>query len=450
MFSLFWRFFCYLWLTIILVITITLSISQIVNQDTLIKKFHPAFKNVPQDFFKIYQSRDKELLRNYLRDKHQKHHIYIQVLNEEGSELISYRSNRIPKKLLGSEKIKSRNWRQLNQEFKFGGENYLFIYRIPYSEINKWQEQNYIWLFIFLAACVIVLTLISFILTFSITSPLNKLRFAVQNLAANNYQPQNVAKLLTRHDEIGILAQDFNQMGSRLQKLLANQKRLLRDVSHELRSPLSRLKIAVSLMSNVINADNSNNRSQEQFTQLKNKIERECSNLDTLIDEILTLARLEECSSAIKESFVLQEEINAVVDDAYLVFPAAKISFEHPDTEITIFSDKHLFTRIISNLLGNALKFNPLNQQVTVNLQQQNDTNMISIRDFGSGVDDKLLAKLGTPFFRTHDNQNIKGNGLGLAIAKSAVTNLGGKLEFANHPTGGFVATIYLPANSNF
>jgi len=426
--SLFWRFFCYLWLALILVISLTFTLTKIVNQDRLIKNWHPAFNNLAEDFFQVYQTGDKRQLKKFLKEKYNKHHLYLQVLNDEGEELISYKSkhHKIDKKL--------SNLRQLNQEVSFNGENYLFVYRIAQDEINKWQRQNLIWLILLVIVGLVILTLISFLLTFSIANPLNKLRLAVNDLENNNYHQQKLIKLLKRHDEIGVLAQDFNKMGLRIQQLITNQRRLLRDVSHELRSPLARLKIITSLFAQ-ISFDQ-----KDELKKLQNKANLECVRLDKLIDEILMLARLEEQKKLELNNVNLFDVFGLLIDDLLLTYPKQKITLNCPD-DLTFNTDQDLLLCALGNLLNNAFKFNCSNLPTEVNVICDLNKLKITIRDFGLGVKPEFLSKLGEPFFRTCE-QNVAGNGLGLAITKRVIKNLGGDLHFTNAENCGFVAVI--------
>jgi len=431
MFSLFWRFFCYLWLTIILVMVLTFGLTKIVNQDVLIKTWHPAFHNLEQDFFAVYKDDNKKKLQAFLKEKYKKHNVYIQVLNEQGNELISYKSHHHEKHHKAD---RHSNWRRFNQEFKYNGEDYLFIYRIAQQEINKWQRQNYIWLILIAIASLVILTLASFLLTFSITNPLNKLRLAVKDLEQNNYKQHNLAKLLVRRDEIGILAQDFNNMGVRIQQLITNQRQLLRDVSHELRSPLARLKIITSLLAQTNMAD------KNELEKLQNKANLECTRLDKLIDEILTLSRLDESKQTEFKEINLFDELNILINDLLLINFEQKITLNCPN-DLKINTNNDLLMCALGNLIRNALKFNDDNLPIIINVTTNFDAVKIAIRDFGIGVNPQFLDKLGEPFFRTGE-KNVTGNGLGLAITKRACANLGAKLHLANAEPKGFIATI--------
>ena len=140
-------------------------------------------------------------------------------------------------------------WRRLTGEYTSpeSGTSYLLIYRIPYPELAAWHRDSLLWPLSALVISLLVISLFSLLLTLSFTRPLQRLRSAVHDLGQTTYQQTSLAQLATRRDEFGVLANDFNRMGARLQSLISSQRQLLRDVSHELRSPLARLRIALAL-----------------------------------------------------------------------------------------------------------------------------------------------------------------------------------------------------------
>jgi signal transduction histidine kinase len=164
-------------------------------------------------------------------------------------------------------------WRRLTEEYTSPktGDTYLLIYRIPHPELDAWHRESLIWPLSALGIALVVLTLFSLLVTLSITRPLSRLRGAVHDLGQTTYQQNSLARLANRRDEFGVLANDFNRMGARLQSLIGSQRQLLRDVSHELRSPLARLRIALAL------AERAN---PEEREALWPRLTRECDRLE--------------------------------------------------------------------------------------------------------------------------------------------------------------------------
>jgi signal transduction histidine kinase len=280
--------------------------------------------------------------------------------------------------------------------------------------------------------------LFSLFVTLSITRPLSRLRGAVHDLGQTTYQQNSLAQLANRRDEFGVLANDFNRMGARLQSLIGSQRQLLRDVSHELRSPLARLRIALALAERAEPAERD---------KLWPRLTRECDRLEELISEILALARLD------------ADMGDATPVDLPGLLHHLKAETEMSSTEQTIIVDvqsgvqlqgwPNVLERALDNLLRNAVRFNPPGQSIELSARNEDDTLFISVRDHGPGVSAEHLAQLGEPFYRA-PNQTAPGYGLGLAIAKRAAEKHGGSLMLENHPQGGFIASIVVPRDTNF
>ena len=431
--SLFWRILGAFWLALIVTGALTYLLVRMFNQDDWILNHHPSLKDFASTWLQLHESGEQQQAEQFLQQ--QKHHYRIetQILDENGLSLgrdISPRSAALEAKR-GMHRLP---WRRITQEITdSSGLSYLFVYRIPHSELGAWQRSDGLRPISALIIALIVLTLMSLLLTISITRPLNRLRDAVHDLGQTSYQHHQLAKLATRRDELGTLAADFNHMGQRLQGLISSQRQLLRDVSHELRSPLARLQIALAL---------AERGSPEQQQALWPRLHLECQRLDGLINEILTLARLDQEQTA-KQPIDIAGLLNKLRDDAQLLQPEQTILINAANS-CSYMGWADSLRRALDNLLRNALRFNPASQPIEIVVQQQAQTLTISIRDHGLGVSEQWLDKLGDTFFRA-PGQAQAGYGLGLAIAKRAVQQHDGQLNFANHPQGGFIATLQLP-----
>ena len=200
-----------------------------------------------------------------------------------------------------------------------------------------------------LGIALVVLTLFSLLVTFSITRPLSRLRSAVHDLGQTTYQQNSLAQLANRRDEFGVLANDFNRMGARLQSLIGSQRQLLRDVSHELRSPLARLRIALAL------AERAN---PEEREKLWPRLTRECDRLEALISEILVLASVD-ADNASAEEVDLNALLNTLQKDAQLGSPEQNVRLE-AEPQLNLKGWPTMIERAVDNLLRNAQRFNPV------------------------------------------------------------------------------------------
>jgi two-component system, OmpR family, sensor kinase len=258
----------------------------------------------------------------------------------------------------------------------------------------------------------------------------------VDELGQTTYQQNSLARLATRRDELGLLAKDFNRMGERLQGLISSQRQLLRDVSHELRSPLTRLRIALALAERAEPAERE---------RLWPRLNQECDRLEALISEILALARLDADPGA-AQPIEIAAILGKLQEDARLSAPQQQVCIQSDDT-LPLQGWPDMLERALDNLLRNALRFNPLDQPIEISATRVGERLQLSVRDHGPGTAEEYMQELGKPFFRA-PGQSSPGHGLGLAIARRAAQRHGGELLLSNHPDGGFVATLDLPCTA--
>ena len=436
--SLFWRILASFWLAIALVAGLSILLGHMLNQDAWILSRHPGIASLAQEWTQRYETQGADAAQDFLERRKRRYHIDVQVLNESGDPVVR---GTFPRRAAAWEARQGHSadnqlpWRRLTVEYTSPttAETYLLIYRIPHPELDAWHRQSLIWPLSALGIALVVLTLFSLLVTLSITRPLSRLRVAVHDLGQTTYQQNSLARLASRRDEFGVLATDFNRMGARLQSLIGSQRQLLRDVSHELRSPLARLRIALALAERA---------GPEEREKLWPRLTRECDRLESLISEILTLARVD-ADQASAEPVELNALLNAVQKDASMAAPEQHVQLT-AEPDLTLTGWPTMIERAVDNLLRNAQRFNPEQQPIELTAVREHEHILISVRDHGPGVAQEYLAQLGEPFFRA-PGQTAAGHGLGLAIARRAAERHGGRLVLSNHPDGGFVATLELP-----
>ncbi|MGY3644631.1 HAMP domain-containing sensor histidine kinase [uncultured Pseudomonas sp.] len=435
--SLFWRILASFWLAIALVAGLSILLGHMLNQDAWILSRHPGLNTLAAEWTQTYETQGEEAAQDILEQRKRQYHIDVQVLNETGDPVVR---GTFPRRAAAFEARQNNDdrrlpWRRLTDEItsEKTGDTYLFIYRIPHPELDAWHRESLLWPLSALGIALVVLTLFSLLVTFSITRPLSRLRGAVHDLGQTTYQQNSLAKLANRRDEFGVLATDFNRMGARLQSLIGSQRQLLRDVSHELRSPLARLRIALAL------AERAN---PEEREKLWPRLTRECDRLEALISEILVLARVD-ADNASAEEVDLNALLATLQKDAQLGSPEQTVRLQ-AESQLNLKGWPTMIERAVDNLLRNAQRFNPSDQPIELQAARQGERIVISVRDHGPGVQTEHLSQLGEPFYRA-PGQTAAGHGLGLAIAKRAAERHGGTLTLANHPQGGFVASLELP-----
>jgi two-component system sensor histidine kinase CpxA len=319
------------------------------------------------------------------------------------------------------------------------GNLYSFVARLPR------RERTGFWYRVFVASFIVTGAFLCYVLARHITSPVLHLRqatsrFSRGDLAARITSPS----VLERKDEIGGLARDFNQMAARIETLMKAQQRLIADVSHELRSPITRLSLALGLIRRRKESDPANSLA---------RMEREVERLNTLIAQLLTLTRLENLERPQPmESIDLCALVREIASDAD--FEAASVNRSVHLVECarcTIKGSRELIRSAVENVVRNAVKYTVSNSQVLIRLEQPNGnrTATIVVEDDGPGVPPEALDHMFEPFYRVDEARDRRsgGAGLGLAITRQIVTLHGGAVRATNRDAGGLEMRITLPAD---
>jgi two-component system OmpR family sensor kinase len=277
----------------------------------------------------------------------------------------------------------------------------------------------------------------SVLLAWYLTRPIRNLRWAFDAAAAGKLETRVSPRMGRRRDEIADLGRDFDRMALQLQKLVSAQRRLLHDVSHELRSPLARLQAAIGLA----------RQNPAKLDASLERIEREANRLDQMVGEVLTLARLESgTASRPKERVDLGYLSANIAEDARFEAEAAgrKLDFT-VEGDAIVMGDADLLHRAIENVVRNAVKFTREGTTVEVKLRTTRSSAILSVSDHGPGITTAELTKVFDPFYRGEAANGAPGFGLGLAIAHRAIDAHGGAIRAANAPGGGLQVEIELP-----
>ena len=280
-----------------------------------------------------------------------------------------------------------------------------------------------------------------------LTTPIFKLRTTTNELAEGNLGARVATNLVKRRDEVGQLGRDFNVMAERLESMVKAQQRLLGDISHELRSPLARLGVALGL---------ARQRSGAEANGALDRIERESDNLNEMISQLLTLTRLESGTDGRKRTEVdLAALVREVADDADFEARSVNRSVQVVSSDdCSINGVEELLRSAVENVVRNAVRYTPEGTAVEVALRRQNGGSnnfaVISVRDRGKGVPEDALERIFRPFYRTEDardRQSGGGTGLGLAITERAVRMHGGSVQAVNAADGGLAVEMRLSLN---
>jgi two-component system OmpR family sensor kinase len=273
-------------------------------------------------------------------------------------------------------------------------------------------------------------------LAWYLARPVRHLRHASRLLADGALATRVTPLIGSRRDEIAELGRDFDHMATRLQALMGAQKRLLHDVSHEVRSPLARLRLAVGLA----------RQQPERMNSALERIERETERLDDLVAQVLTLSRLEAGGKDASEDYVdLTELLASVVADARFEATAIGRGVNlSTGPEIIVKANAELLHRAFENVIRNGVKHTVEGTSVDISIALSEPWVSVSVCDYGPGVAEPDLGHVFEPFFRVQDQSRSGGYGLGLAIARRAVEAHGGHISAANRPGGGLCITVSL------
>jgi two-component system, OmpR family, sensor histidine kinase CpxA len=286
---------------------------------------------------------------------------------------------------------------------------------------------------------------VCYILSWFLTMPVVRLRAATRKLAAGDLSARAGAPNTGRRDEVAGLMRDFDTMAERMENLVKAQSRLLNDISHELRSPLARLNVALGL---------ARQRSGPESATMLERIELEASRLNELIGRLLTLARLEDGEKRVPPTPVfLDEVVLTVTEDAEFEAQArhCHVHSEIPAGNWMVLGEPSLLHSAIENVVRNAIRYTREGTTVEIHLATAKNPNgaeaVLSVTDCGSGVPPDALKKLFQPFYRLDDDRGrlTGGVGLGLAITERAVRFHGGQVTAFNRAEGGLLVEIRLP-----
>jgi len=306
---------------------------------------------------------------------------------------------------------------------------YWFFLLLPKGSTLVWFLPQQVWVFA-------VIMLLCYALARYLTSPLRHLEKAVERFGKGDFSARVDLK---RRDEFGQLARTFNQMAERIESLLASERRLLLDISHELRSPLARLGVAVELA-----------RTGEDREGSLNRIQRESDRLNALVGGLLQVTRAEGDPTSMRSERVrLDQLLEAVVDDCSIEASAAgcSLSLVAPQP-VTVEGDPELLRRAVENVVRNAIRHAPPATSVEITLSTRQARSTIAVRDYGPGVPPSALPHIFEPFYRVENDRgrSTGGSGLGLSITKRAV-ELHKGLVRARNADPGLLVEIELTAS---
>jgi len=281
-------------------------------------------------------------------------------------------------------------------------------------------------------------TTFSAILAWYLTYPIWRMRAGFSELAEGHFSTRLGNGLAKRQDEISDLARDFDTMAERLEDLIKARDSLLTTVSHELRSPLARLQLAIGL-------------ARQNPGRLEGPLERieiEARRLEEMVDELLTLSRMESGIFADDEFVDLAEILYAICEDArFEASPAGVevvLDITPQNQDWVVRGSGKLVSHAFENVVRNALRFSPRGGRVEIRLEDAGDYFQVQVLDQGPGAPDEMLKTLFQPFVHGESGKGLSF-GLGLAIAQRVITAHSGSISAQNGIPRGLIVRARLP-----
>ena len=457
--SLFVKIFLWFWLASIMIIGSTIVLMSVIEPHRPFREDGRLVKRISregQQAVNILERQGPAELRKFIHEKKKRPGRNVFLFNDKNEAVTGMH---VPSEAreLASRANRSGVTEFLNLKKSFmlarpiygtGGDAYIMVREIPRRprESPAWRYLNPRFLSLRLLVIFIVASIFCYWLAWYLTSPVRKLRTASQQLASGDLKTRVVPELGRRKDELADLGKDFDLMAERIELLLNSQGRLLRDISHELRSPLARLNVALELV---------RQRSGKEAEAALDRIEREAERMNTLIGQLRTLTVLESGTEIMdKHAINLSHLVKSISGDAEFESATRKISVRAElDEDVFIEGSEELLRRAIENVLRNAVRYTAEGSEIEMSLKRHaaegKQYALLTVRDHGPGVHENELANLFSPFYRIAESRDRKsgGMGIGLAITDRAVRLHGGTVKAFNAAGGGLVLEIELPVS---
>lgn len=274
-----------------------------------------------------------------------------------------------------------------------------------------------------------------------ITRDIQTLKQATQQIAKGDWNTRIAEEFCDRPGELAELGRAFDNMAIKLQKSMLEQKRLIKDVSHELRSPLARLQVALAI---------AQQRANSEITGELDRIKEAADYLNDVISDILSLPVTEQGSWELNDVVELSSLVTTIVDECQdeALHKQVSLNLTNNLPEVLVQTRGNTLVGVFDNIIRNAIRYTVSDSPIAITLEYSAEKKpQISVSDCGPGVAEDHLTDIFEPFFRTDEARDRKsgGYGLGLAIAKRTVLHHGGTIKARNNPTRGLTIAVTLP-----
>ncbi|MFK7731432.1 MAG: ATP-binding protein [Pseudomonadales bacterium] len=462
MLNLYWKIFLAFWLSTLLMIGGAFWLSQYIPVNNRFEQGPPP-RALAREARRMLISGDIDEFERWSSQLKQRHHVEFFLFSHNGMPLFDTnqspysaaqwreflaalskaRGNMLPKgrHIYVSRSAHHRAFHRTENDIA----RYVMKVPAPKSEFERLFIRN---ASIRVGISVVISGLLCLLLARYFTVPIRRLRTAMNQVSAGDYGVRTMAGNDAGNDELKLLAADFDRMTEKVQDTLGNQARLIKDVSHELRSPLARLQAALGLAQQKTAHENN---SKDISAEL-NRIESEVQAIDELIEQILSLPQQ---NIVLTDAVDIKGLLTHCIENCSVSASNKNllIDLETKLDEAVVATRGRLLNSVFENLLQNAIRFAPKNSRIKVQLTEENQQYQIAVQDQGPGVDPQHLEKLFTPFYRASEarerdaGSHSGGHGLGLAIAERNVRLHKGQIIAENVTPSGLCVRVSLPVD---
>ncbi|MBS0590062.1 MAG: HAMP domain-containing protein [Proteobacteria bacterium] len=445
---LFWRVFALLWIaTLVLIVAIAWSASYTFENEKIpgldITRMDSVLNDQLRDASRALHAGGTAALREVQRSASERG-IDLHVLDVHDKDILDNETYED----LASEADNA----VADEQGLHSGHNRLRLIALPdgsrYTAIASYQTHpllrmlvlrpTYFWNQITIAS--LISAIFALILAAYVSAPLSRIQAIARRVASGDLDARIGPLHFGRSAEMLSLANEFDGMAARLKELVEGQRRLIRDVSHEMRSPLARQRVALELARD-------QTPSGDVRLQL-DRIERESERLEEMIAQAIQLSRMETTQPARVERVALDALVADIADDASFEAQARRCSLRIERTmPLVVNAEADLLGSAIENIVRNAVNYTRTDTSIRIRLQQVEREARLCVIDSGPGVPEADLVRIFEPYYRTDDARARKsgGSGLGLAIAKRAIERQGGRIRASNALGGGLEVEIVMP-----
>jgi len=368
--------------------------------------------------------------------------VSVYVLDENSRDLLGRQLpieyvNFIRESVVGEAEAPDSNYRPVRlapQIIAPDGQRFAFLV-IP-KDISIWGSPAT--LVGLLAVALAVISSVAWLIARALSQPIGELQLAVRELASGHTTARVPSSISRRNDELGSLAADFNTMADQLSELISGREALMREMSHELRSPLARMHAALAL------AVERNALPQEERAQMEREIER----MNRVIGEMLRYSRMDTETTPRQKLVRIDKLLNELISDERTEAQTHECTLHLSAAQnLTVLGDSELLRSCFENVLRNAIRYAPAQSTIDIRAAANTGSIQVEIADRGPGVPVEHLEKIFEPYFRVASGGHHKDStGLGLAIVKRIAKHHGGTVQAIRREGGGLSVKIRLPA----